>query len=197
MTAKILVPAYFYPNPSGDNYWGKLANMANDGQSVTAILNPNSGPSTSVDANYTNAVNTLVAAGGKVVGYVASTYGARDIAEVKADIQAYLTQYPSVTGFFIDEMSNLPEKVAYYQELHDYIKGLSASYTIIGNPGLSTLEVYVATADVLVTFEGSAASYQAFTPDAWTAGYSADHFAHLVYGVTNNTNAIAAAQHAI
>ena len=191
----ILVPAYFYP--AGKTYWSDLANFASAGNAVTAILNPNSGPGNTVDADYTAAISAAVIAGADVVGYVASTYGAREIALVKADIDTYIAQYPQVTGFFIDEMANLQADVTYYQEIHDYIKGLNANYTLIGNPGASTLVTYIPTADVIVTFEGSAASYLNYQPESWMGSYSADHFAHLIYGVANSADATAAMQHAV
>ncbi len=195
MPTNILVPAYFYP--AGNTYWSDLASLASAGNTVTAIMNVSNGPSTSANSDYTLAVNNLVTAGGNVVGYVFSSYGARDIALVKADIDTYIAQYPSVSGFFIDEMSNLPANVAYYQDLHDYIKGLNPSYSVIGNPGVNTIEAYAATADVLVTFEGSSASYANYVPNSWMAGFSASHFSHLVYGVTSNADALIAAQHAL
>ena len=194
MPTKILVPAYFYP--AGNTYWADLANLAADNP-ITAIMNPSNGPNLTADPNYTKAVSNLVAAGGSVVGYVYSSYGNRDIALVKADIATYIALYPQVTGFFIDEMSNLVGNVAYYQELHDYIKSLTSSYTIIGNPGATTLESYIPTADVIVTFEGSGASYANYVPDTWMANYDVSHFSHLVYGVANSAAALAVEQHAL
>jgi hypothetical protein len=44
-------------------YWGELDSAAHQ-ISVTAILNPDSGPGPSVDPNYVAAVNNLEAAGG-------------------------------------------------------------------------------------------------------------------------------------
>lgn len=197
MPTKILAPAYFYP--AGNTYWDDLTNLAAGlaANTVTAILNQSNGHFTTADPNYVTVANNFVAVGGKLVGYVYSSYGARPIADVKADIANYIVQFPYVTGFFIDEMSNLQSSVAYYQELHDYIKSLSPSYTIIGNPGANTLETYMPTADILVTFEGSGTTYQSYTPAAWMANYSADHFSHLVYGVANAAGVLAAEQHAL
>jgi Ca2+-binding RTX toxin-like protein len=184
MNSNILVPAYFYP--SGNNYWANLTNLAITGRPVTAIFNPSNGPTASVDANYSAAVNNFTSAGGKAIGYVFSSYGNRDIVLVKADIATYITQYPNVTGFFIDEMSNLVDKVAYYQELYNYIKSLNLAYTVVGNPGVNTIEAYANTADILVTFEGSYSSYQSYTAPNWAANYGPSKFAHLVYGVTSD-----------
>lgn len=176
----ILVPAYFYP-AGPNNFWDDLAASAPD-VGITAILNPNNGPGASQDPNYVAAVGDFQSAGGTVIGYVYTQYGARDLATVKADIDAHVSQY-GVDGIFIDEMSNLAGDLAYYEELYDYIKTLSADYTVIGNPGTHTLESYLNVTDVLVTFENPYATYPGYTPDAWTASYDASQFAHLVYNV--------------
>ena len=52
----ILVPAYFSPTSGG--YWSAL-NQAADRVPLIAIMNPNNGPSTSINSNYTSAVNAL------------------------------------------------------------------------------------------------------------------------------------------
>ena len=72
-----------------------------------------------------------------------------------------------IKGFYLDGMflanttiNNTPvDTLPYYQSLYGYIKGLSASYTVIGNPGQPFLngvtpQQYLSTADVFDIFEG-------------------------------------------
>ena len=80
--SQILVPAYFYPTTSND--WNRMGAAAQQ-VSLTAILNPNSGPGKSADPNYVTATNKLLAAGGSVVGYVSTSYGSRSLASVEAE----------------------------------------------------------------------------------------------------------------
>jgi len=65
----ILLPAYFYPFSNlNQSFWDEMTAAA--GQvGITAIVNPNSGPGTSVNPDYTTAVDAFRAAGGRVVGY--------------------------------------------------------------------------------------------------------------------------------
>jgi len=49
-------------------------------------LNPNSGPGTSQDSNYVQALANLHQAGGKVTAYVHTSYGTRPLADVESDI---------------------------------------------------------------------------------------------------------------
>src|SRR5436309_12085925 len=87
---ELLVPAYFYPVASRKaDYWGELATTAPKA-AITAILNPASGPGASVDPNYTSAISRLQTAGGKVIGYVSSSYTNRALSDVVADINKYV-----------------------------------------------------------------------------------------------------------
>lgn len=180
---ELLVPAYFYPADDGAASWQALAAAA-PGVGITAILNPDSGPGAALDPSYGSVVDGLQAAGGRVIGYVHTSYGTRSAATVKAEISRYYTLY-GVDGIFIDEMSNDGAKLGYYQSLHDYIRGLDADGYIVGNPGTRTAQGYLATADVLVTFESPAAEYAGYEADAWTQSQDASRFAHLVYEVPN------------
>jgi hypothetical protein len=183
---QILIPAYFYPDPAAGalNPWQALGASAGD-VAITAILNPASGPGSSRDPNYVAAIASLRSAGGRVIGYVSTAYGSRDAATVKAEINQYRNFY-DLDGIFLDEMSNLDTQLGYYQDLYDYIKASNGGYQIIGNAGTSTLEAYLQVADTLVTFENSA-GYESYQPDPWVNDYSADRFAHLIYGVGSAT----------
>jgi hypothetical protein len=186
---ELLVPAYFYPVASRRaDYWGELAATAPKA-SITAILNPASGPGAAPDANYVSAISRLQTAGGKVIGYVSSSYANRSLSDVVADINKYVAFYP-VQGFFIDEMTNDTDTthVQFYQSVYNYIKGLNPQYVVVGNPGTSTAEIYASlpVADKLVVFEGSAASYGAYVPSAWQASYGHGQFVHIVYGASKS-----------
>jgi hypothetical protein len=77
---RLSVPAYFSP--------GLLWDLAISDAPATAIMimNPNSGPGLSFDQAYADTVAQAQSEGVKVLGYVYTQYTARNIAEVKADI---------------------------------------------------------------------------------------------------------------
>jgi hypothetical protein len=186
---ELLVPAYFYPVVTRRvDYWGELAATASKAP-ITAILNPASGPGAAADANYASAISRVQTAGGKVIGYVSSSYANRALSDVVADINKYVAFYP-VQGFFIDEMTNDTDTthVQFYQSVYNYIKGLDPQYVVVGNPGTSTAEIYASlpVADKLVVFEGSAAAYASYVPSAWQASYANGQFAHIVYGASKS-----------
>jgi hypothetical protein len=176
---QVLVPAYFYP--VGNPYWGEL-NTAAGRISLTAIMNPNSGPGNSADPNYVAAVNSLEAAGGRVLGYVYTLYGARSEADVEADVNAYISFY-HINGIFFDQQSTDPAEVGYYADLYNYVKSKNPAYQVIANPGTNTQQAYLSTptADALVTFEDTAGAYAGYTPASWANGYSANHFADIIH----------------
>jgi hypothetical protein len=166
-----LVPAYFYPAPGGSP-WDQLDAAAGT-IPIEAIMNPASGPGASVNPDYTRAVGSLQAAGGKVIGYVPTTFGSRPIALVESDIGFYVSNY-HVNGIFLDQMGAGPGAHAYYGQIYSYIKGLSPGLHVVANPGIPfpPVDGFVDVADTLTVFEGplrnadpSGASFEAF-PDA-------------------------------
>ncbi len=181
----IMVPAYFVPGTK----WQAMNDAASK-VPLIAIMNPNSGPGASQSSSYINALAQLHAAGGKIIGYVSSSYGARPIADVKADIDTYLAWY-NVDGFFIDEMTNDSDAnhISFYSSIYQYIKSKGTQYSVTGNPGSNTQESYLSTpaADCLMNFESSSNSYVNFTPSSWVRKYPATDFVHLPYGVGGTT----------
>ena len=180
-SANILVPAYFYPSldPAQSN-WDEMTAAASK-TNITAIMNPANGSGSAANSDYTAAINTFRAAGGQVIGYVPTTYGARAQADVLAEVSKYQHFY-NVDGIFLDEMSNLASNLAYYQTVYGGIKAINSAYSVFGNAGTNTLEGYLTAADVLVTFENQT-GYATYVPDAWTQNYAANRFEHLLYNV--------------
>lgn len=178
---EIVVPAYFYP--SAGSPWGPMTAAA-DEVPITAIMNPGNGPGTFKDQNYVNAVNAFRAAGGRVIGYVYSSYGTRPLAQVTADIDRYRTWY-GIDGIFVDEMGNTgpAQRLDYYKSIYDYVKGVDPEWEVMGNPGTQTIEQYATwpTADRLMVFENVGSAYPSHVPSAWNANYPAEKFVNLIH----------------
>lgn len=182
-SVELIVPAYFYPAGEGLAHWNAL-NLAAARVGLNVILNVDSGPGKSVDPNYQVAVQALRAAGGRVFGYLHTSWGKRDAALLKKDIDAYLQRYP-VDGFFIDEMASGPEALDYYAGLYDYIKAREQALLVIGNPGVVADPAYLQrpVVDVLMHFEGDGETHarQRFPePDKGVQG----RLGEIVHGVT-------------
>ena len=181
----VMVPAYFYPGA----LWTSLSNAATR-VPLTAIMNPDNGQGAPQDANYVVAIANLHAAGGKVIGYVATGYGTSNLVTgVQVEIERWLAFY-SVDGFFMDEMTNDADTnhLNYYAAIYQYIKGKGTNLTVTANPGTNTEEDYLKrpTADALVIFENGS-GYPTFAPSGWVTNYLARHFVHLVYNISSAT----------
>ena len=121
----IIVPAYFYPEGKGLKYWNDLAVTASSGQvPLVVVINPESGPGKSLDQDYADINLKVRKAGAKTIGYIYSLYGKRPYADFVADVKAYMKWY-AVDGFFIDEMSDNVNTLAYYRSLYSYIKSVN------------------------------------------------------------------------
>lgn len=193
----LLVPAYFYPGTGGPggvgDGWAAMTAAASQ-VPVTAIFNPDSGPGPGEDPTYAAAMTSLEHAGGKVVAYIYTDYGNTPVSTVESEVQTYLGQYGGlINGFFLDGMSNLPGEVSYYNQIYTFIKGLSSSNQVIGNPGTATDQAYLTTptADTFVTFENDAAGYPGATPPSWVDDYPASDFANVIYDQTSVSGMLA------
>lgn len=185
---EIVVPAYFYPSPGSP--WGPMTAAADD-VPITAIMNPGNGPGNAKDDNYVAAVNAFRAAGGRVIGYVYSSYGARPLGQVTADIDRYRSWY-GIDGIFVDEMSNTgpAERLNYYKSIYDHVKSVDSEWEVMGNPGTHTIEQYATwpTADRFMVFENVGAAYPGYAPSEWNADYDNEKFVHLVHTEASATN---------
>ena len=182
----ILVPLYSYPswyNPP-TYLWDDVAAAANQ-VPLTVIINPNSGPDGGPpNSDFVVGLNDLRSAGVTILGYVYTSYGARNITNVKADIDLY-DQHFNIHGIFLDEVANTTNQLSYYTQLYAYIKSRPHLSLVFANPGTHTDEAYIATptADTTVIFETDT-GWPQYVPDAYVSNYPAARFAALPYAAS-------------
>jgi hypothetical protein len=172
-----LIPAYL----TADDL-GRIAERPVPGRVV--ILNPSSGPGAAAQPAYRRAVEDVQRSGTTVLGYVHTTYGARPLAEVRADIERYRSWY-RVDGIFLDEAAATAAELPYYRSVRDAARAEGEPLLAL-NPGVVPARGYFDIADIVVTFEGDYTDYAAAvrrTPD-WVRAVPPGKIAHLVYGAT-------------
>jgi hypothetical protein len=145
------------------------------------VINPASGPGPVRRRAYAEAVRVLRAAGVTVLGYVPTRWGARPAADVLRDMEDYVAWY-GVDGVFADEAAADEARVGYYRRL-DAVARRDGLLMVL-NPGVPPARSYFDVADVIVTFEGSAAAYPAAlrAMPSWLDDVPPDRVAHLVHG---------------
>ena len=154
----IIIPSYIYPdNGSYDNqYYNNLMTLVEKYPNVPiiVILNPNTGPGTSENSDYTTTITRLISGGITPVGYVATGNGLSGSAEVQSEIDDWVSFYPNIQGIFFDEMYTGITGAPYYSALTDYTKQKGLSITI-GNPGTQISAEYLNTncVDTAVIYE--------------------------------------------
>jgi trimeric autotransporter adhesin len=198
-----LIPMYIYPddlrvNDTWNNMttpYGYLIKYAREHLKVpvTTILNPDSGPGTVVDENYSVAITLLQGANISCTGYI-PTLG-RSVNDIKADMDAWKNLYPATNGIFLDEMPNDGSRVADFMELTNY-GHLKMFHPIIGNPGTQMPEIYYNSgcADIFVIYENSSypseSSLFGATWEGTLRDYDYSKFAALVYNQSLDVNAL-------
>lgn len=149
---KIMVPLYVYPGAA----WDALIAAASKVK-ILAIVNPNSGPVATVDSAYASYMTKLKNAGVEMVGYVYTSYGNRDLAAVKADIDTYANKYPLLTGIFLDEAASEAGKLSVYTQIYNHIKSKSMVHAIL-NPGTIPDQGYMAISTNIMIYENYGSS---------------------------------------
>jgi len=190
-----LVPLYSYPT---DATWTAIVagKQAHPSVPIVAIVNPASGPGTAKDTTFVTGTEALAKAGIVVIGYVSTSYAARDaVTEVQPEIDRYLSWYPAVSGIFFDEQSADAQDVAYYSGLSAYAKGKGLGLTV-GNPGADTDESYIGALDVMLIYESKGLPTDAAL-GGWHAKYDKSSFGIIPYGVTLDTGFVAKAKAAV
>ena len=138
---KLLVPAYFYPAGAGLKNWSKLISAAGK-VPVMAIANPASGPGTAVDPAYASVIKLAQAGKVTVIGYVSTSYGKRTAAEIKTDIDNWISFYPTIQGIFFDEQASDAAQSDFYLDLAGHARLKIARAFIVTNPGTACAEEY-------------------------------------------------------
>jgi hypothetical protein len=174
-----IVPLYTDPSQPS---WAAIvaAKAAHPRVGVIAVVNPANGPGGGMNSAYAVGISKLVAAGIKVIGYVATGYGANAATQVKADIDRWQNFYPGqIGGIFFDEQSNKADYVGYYRDLSQYAKSKGMSFTV-GNPGTDTAESYVGALDTMLIYE-SAGLPSATAMGGWHSKYAHSNFGVIPY----------------
>jgi len=172
---KIIVPAYFYATST---FWPTLRaqNLAVE----YAIINPASGPGLNKDDNYTSLVASCQASGVSILGYVATTYGAKPMASVLDEVRRYSTWY-NVDGYFFDEAASGTDRIDYYAQLYKNVKGV-----IVLNPGTYPHQSYVEVCDIICVEERGVEVTETRSVDLanWMKGQPPNKFCYIIFGVT-------------
>lgn len=169
-----LIPAYLPPQGIVDLVDGSPGPR-------TLIVNPDSGPGERPSAAYRWAIERAQASGARVLGYVATTYGARVAGAVEADVERYREWY-AVDGIFLDEVTHDEAGLPYYEALS---RAIDAPLLVL-NPGIAPARGYFDLADQIVTYEGPFADYAprlAREPE-WLSEVPREQLAHLIYAAS-------------
>lgn len=189
---RIAWPAYVHPLLSGSqgNYWDRALKFAPQVEILIANIDAVGGPGTTVNSDYTTAIEKAKASGVTVLGYVDTSYTARASATVTNEVSLWRSLYPTVDGIFFDQVSVNPVDVPYYQTLYNFVKGAFPTTTrrlVVLNPGVFTDEAYMACCDVIMNFENTPANYRIKFAPAWERKYPARRFWHVVHSIASLT----------
>jgi hypothetical protein len=180
----LIVPAYIYPGGKGLKDWERLIAAA-DSVPIVAIINRDSGPGKQVDENLLRVLERARRSKLTMIGYVPLKYAKRPVAEVKADVDGWLSLYPGVLGgVFFDEQPSGPEGVAYVAECAAYVRSQIKNARIASNPGTVCAPEYLAIegAPIIGMFENKT-GIDAYRPPPWRTKFRAGQMAVVLHDV--------------
>ncbi len=176
--SELLIPYYEHPSVRPAE-WDAI--IAAAPRLYGVVLNPASGPGATPDAAFAEVAARLRAAGGvRVLGYADTGYARRPHADVVRDLARHRDWY-GADGVFLDQVASGREDFGYYQRLATAAWGAGFG-TLALNHGTAPDPAYARIADLLVTFEGTWASYVRLGSKRWPGGTGV-RLCHLVYGV--------------
>jgi len=175
----LIISLYTYPGTTWDQV--AVAKKAHPSVPIIAIINPASGPGTSIDTKYVTGIQELKSAGVIVLGYVYTNYASRNMSSVIDDIDTYKKWYP-VDGIKFDQMANTPGFESYYSNLTAYAKSQGFTFTV-GNPGTDTKPSYIGTVDNIIIYEGPGLPTIP-TLAGWHTSYDKSNFSGESFGVS-------------
>jgi hypothetical protein len=200
-SAGALVAVAMYVDPSeSPALWNEMYD-AGGGAVGLLVMNPNSGPTSSAEAEYTTAIASAHAARELIIGYVDSAEAGKAISDVESEVDSYYSQYPTIDGIFVDDIPSDTSKVSsYYVPLYTYIKGKTSKVTVVINPGTMVDESFMTATDILLSWEDTYADYvdpsQNPPLPSWVKSYPASRFWNIIHTTPagNEANAISIAK---
>src|SRR5579872_1667554 len=181
----VIIPLYTYPT---DDSWAAVIKVKQSYPSVpiVAIINPNSGPGSSLDQNYATGITNLENSGVVVLGYVATGYGTSSyssVANIESQVSHYKSWYPNIQGIFFDEMSNSANEQSYYQTLRNYVNSVGLQMTV-GNPGTTVDTGLLGIFNVLCIYENPGIP-SISSINQYYSNYGSGGFSYIAYGVSS------------
>ncbi|PQE27291.1 Spherulation-specific family 4 protein [Rutstroemia sp. NJR-2017a WRK4] len=166
LPAFVFLPLYLYPYNTTS--WSTLTNSVakNPNLSFNVVVAPNLAAAVP-DANYISALSDLnTYSNVRTLGYLYTSYGARNVTEIEAEISVYAgwaqsTPKIAVDGVFFDETPSNPAYLSYLTAISNYARSTlpNGSRYVFLNPGVPVDASVYALADAVNIFEESWANF--------------------------------------
>lgn len=169
----LLIPAYFYSAA----LWQQFLPVHTPAHTI--IANVASGPGVLPDPYWVGIFAQARASGHQLLGYVATTFGAKPAATVLLEIAAWKTLY-GITDIFFDEVGATAATLSYYAGLVRGIRAAKPTARVVLNCGTLPVVDYflMDTLTEVVVFENTWTVFQTQTFPVWLNLYWSR--AHLI-----------------
>ena len=141
---------------AGTNYWFIYVSSTTF-KLATSYANAMAGTSLSISTD---------SSGGCYIGLSRTL---ANIQNVYNEIDMVLERYPTIDGFFFDEMKNdgTADDITYVANIYNYIKTINPALLVFQNPGANFPESFEPYADTFMSFEGPYSNHPSQSPNSW------------------------------
>jgi hypothetical protein len=178
------IPAYFYPTAENLPLWDRVRSGH---PAVSIVIATGLGlEGTAPDPNYQVQMTKTRKAGIRVLAYVTTSYGTKELSKALKEIDNAFAWY-DIDGIFFDEAVRYPvttAQVEYHAAMHKYVKCKDRRAITVINHGQILPEEYAAVCDIMMNAEMSYESYlKEWSPWGWESRYPASKFWHIIHSV--------------
>jgi hypothetical protein len=201
----VAIPSYFPRTIQGAADWTTMCNAAPAvGMAIANVLNGPDDGTHGANATWASRIRVAHRAGILVLGYIFTGYADpahpdyQTLAQAQSAVDNWYSWYPSIDGIFVDETSTVPANgrgpSGYYFQLARYIRHKPGKHLVVLGQGANAPDAtYMADGDIVVNFESDYATFTTWSAAAWTDGFDASRFWHLVHSVPSSSIADAVA----
>lgn len=188
---ELLLPLYSYPGDTQSgigNIWDVAAEAATKIPVciIFGVIRADNVPVGTPNIDYQIGLNKLRINNAKILAYVETTYGSRDIEQIKLDVEAY-AKYFDIDGIFFDEVNGDTEFLNYYNEITLYAKSFtSVSEVMLNSPGVKKEFIQGSVAENFLVFENNFKYWDNFDSSQYK-GLDYERLHIIVHNVPDST----------
>jgi hypothetical protein len=186
----MLLPLYSEPTDTQDgigNIWDAAAKASTEIPVciIFGVIRGSGTPVGTPNEDYLLGLSKLRASGAKILAYVETSNGSRDIEDIKLDVEAYADNF-DIDGIFFDEVNGDTKFLDYYNEITLHARSFdSVNEVMLNSPGVGKEFIQGSVAENFLVFENNFRHWDDFDSSEYE-GLNYERLHIIVHSVPNS-----------